>query len=285
MLHSVRGGSRWINQPRCSFLGYELSWHCSFCSTPLFHGFSGLWKDLWSPCLDSWYAGDVHLKAMHTCIFVGKVFPGTVDPWRSAASTGKESTVGRVMDPYRNSHTAPSGDILAASCTRALAELRSHLFKEANLKLRACSSFLKCHGGFIFLSVMVVCRYQEKPRGSGHPRPASFLMLMIDRDELPSAAQIDLSAELCLPPKPGSPNCFCHEMSCERSKRRFPYIVMMRCCSNHCQIFTPYCRFYYYCFIYLAGPEVGTYIFNLTLASPGHIPLYLFPSSYFYSCK
>lgn len=121
---------------------------------------------------------------MHRCIFVGKVFPWSTDPRQSAASTGKEPTVGRVMDHYRNRHAAPSGDILAASCTRALAALRSDLFKEAHLKLRACILFFKCHGGFIFLSVMVVFRCQEKPRGSGHPRPASFLMLMIDRDEL-----------------------------------------------------------------------------------------------------
>lgn len=154
----------------------------------LFHGFSGLWKDLWSSCLDSWYEGDVHPKAMHRCIFVGKVFPGSTDPQWSAASTGTEPTVGRVMDHYRNSHAAPSGDILAASCTRALAALRSDLFKEAHLKRRACVLFFKCHGGFIFLSVMVVFRCQEKPRGSGHPGPASFLMLMIDRDEFPTAA-------------------------------------------------------------------------------------------------
>lgn len=104
---------------------------------------------------------------------------------------------------------------------------------------------------------MVVFRCQEKLRGSGHPGPASFLVLMIDGDEFPSAAQIDLNAELCLPPKASSPSCSCHEVSCERSERRSPYIVTTRHCSNSCQVFTPSCQFHYYYFLYLAGPEVG----------------------------
>lgn len=117
----------------------------------------------------------------------------------------------------------------------------------------------------------MVFRWQEKPRGWGHSRPASFLVLMIDRDESSCAAQIDLSRELCLTPQA---NCSCQKMSWERSERRSPYIVTTRCCSN-CQVFTPYCQFYYCYFIYLAVPEVGTYILTLTLASPGHIPLSL----------
>lgn len=102
----------------------------------------------------------------------------------------------------------------------------------------------------------MVFRWQEKPRGWGHSRPASFLVLMIDRDESSCAAQIDLSRELCLTPEA---NCSCQKMSWERSERTSPYIVTARCCSN-CQVFTPYCQFYYYYFIYLAVPEVGTYI-------------------------
>lgn len=55
-----------------------------------------------------------------------------------------------------------------------------------------------------------------KPRASDHPGPTSFNVLMINRDKLPSTAEIDLNGEHGLPPEARSPYYSCHEMAFER---------------------------------------------------------------------
>lgn len=52
---------------------------------------------------------------------------------------------------------------------------------------------------------------------------------MINRDELPSAAQIDLNEELCLPPEARSPNHSCCEMA-------FEQFLVRKEVSRHCTV-------------------------------------------------